>query len=117
MIVDVMTLLLTAYGFASLMVVCLNKLRWTPILPTQEGFTHYQLHLYNSANVLEGIIRRLLLHSTLEGKPIRISFVDYGSTDDTSQVAQVLSRQNEYLLESADNALHRKTILIDLKKT
>lgn len=115
MISDVVALVLMAYGFAALLVASVSRISIHSVVQPQNSFTHYQVHVYNSENVVEGMIRRLLFRSSVEGQPIRISFIDYGSSDDTIQITRLFTRQLEDVIESNVPASYGHTVQIDLR--
>ncbi|MGD8190291.1 hypothetical protein ACQCN2_09945 [Brevibacillus ginsengisoli] len=115
MISDVVILVLMSYGFAALLVVLVSRISFHSVVQPQNSFTHYQVHVYNSENVLEGMIRRLMFRSCVEGKPIRISFVDYGSSDDTIQITQLFRRQYTNVMDSDVSTTYRHIVQIDLR--
>ncbi len=115
MIGEMVVLVLAAYGFASLLVAWINRFSFFSAAPSQNTFTHYQVHACNSSHVLEAVIRRLILRSALEGKPIQISLVDYGSSDETSQIVQLFSRNYEYLVGQHFSRTDAHAISIDLR--
>jgi hypothetical protein len=113
---DLVVWLLAAYGCASLMVTLLSRCRFEAYVNGGEPLIHYQVLLYNSEHALEAVVRRLLFTSVLDGEPIRISFVDHGSTDDTLKIAAVFERNCSFLNgETRPDAEH--TVTIDLRKT
>lgn len=115
MISDVVALVLMAYGFAALLVAWVSRISFHPIVQPQDSFTHYQVHVYNSENVLEGMMRRLLFHSRVEGRPIQISLIDYGSTDDTIPITRLFMRHYEDVMQANGSTPFSRTIQIDLR--
>ena len=115
MISDVVVLVLMAYGFAALLVAGVSRFSFHSVIQPQNSFTHYRVHVYNSENVLEGMMRRLLFRSSVEGRPIRISFVDYGSSDDTIQITRLFTRQYGDVIESDVPTSYGLTVQIDLR--
>ncbi|WP_019123244.1 hypothetical protein [Brevibacillus massiliensis] len=115
MITSLLVWLLAAYGCASLLVALLERISFESLVRASEPLTHYKVLLYNSDHSLEGVIRRLIWSSIRYGQPIRISFVDFGSTDDTLKIATTFERNYEYLVEESERD-KTNTILIDLRR-
>ncbi len=113
---DFLVWLLAAYGCSSLLVALLNRLAFRTFVRGNEPLVHYQLLIGNSENILEGVVRRLLFRSFMQGRPIRITFEDCGSTDDTLKIAAVLKRQQAFW---TDDAMPDKgnSIMIDLRRS
>lgn len=111
---DFLVWLLAAYGCASLLVAIIGRVSVEALYPSREPMVHYQLLLYNSEQLLEGVVRRLLFRSFWHGKPICISFVDFGSTDDSRRISQLMERKLEYMPDSCQN--EGETVTIDLRQ-
>ncbi len=114
---DLLVWLLAAYGCSSLLVELLKRcsLRLEVQGNRRTSTIHYRLLLYNSEHLLEGVVRRLLFSSVVHGKPIRISFVDYGSTDDTRKIAAVWERSDPFLTGGSAAADGEPTVCVDLR--
>lgn len=116
---DLLVWLLAAYGCSSLLVEWLQ--RWwekqEAKTADQAPVLHYQILLYNSEQLLEGVVRRLLFSSVLHGKPIRISFVDSGSTDDTRKIAAVWARKAPFLISGSGPVAGEPTVRLDLRRS
>jgi hypothetical protein len=108
--------ILAAYGCSSLLVALLNKWAFRTRWPVVEPQIHYQLLVCNSEHALENVVRCLLLRSFVQGTPIRISFVDCGSTDDTLKITAVLER-HLHLFADADDPAAEQPITIDLRRS
>ncbi|MDH6350891.1 MULTISPECIES: glycosyltransferase [Brevibacillus] len=85
--------LLAAFGFSSLLVMIAD--RWASRMDsvTELSHEHYRLLVHNSEQVLERAVRSLLFRSEWSGKPVRITLIDEGSTDDTSRMLSILTRE------------------------
>jgi hypothetical protein len=107
--------ILAAYGCSSLLVALLHKwalrARWQGTQPQ----IHYQVLVGNSEHSLEYVVRRVLRHSFVQGTPIRISFIDYGSTDDTLKITEVLER-NLHVFADDGEPTALQPITIDLRR-
>jgi len=111
--------LLAAYGCSSLLVLVADKWAVRMKRSAELPHLHYRLVVRDSGQVLERVIRRLLLCSYWSGKPIRISLIDAGSTDDTGQIVSVYERYPYFLHVSQedDQEEHAHTdIVIDLRQ-
>lgn len=95
MIEEFVVWLMAAYGCSSLLVTLVNRLAVREFTSAGEPHVHYQVLLYNSEHCLEGVVRRLMNRSVRLGRPIQISFIDFGSTDDTLQITSIFER-NQY---------------------
>jgi hypothetical protein len=117
MLVDVLIWLMAVYGCSSLLATLFARyIMNRMVADTGEQFHHYMVLLYNSEHSLERAVRRLLFFSTMYGKPISISFVDFGSTDDTLKIAEKFEQDYLYLI--AENQQESTaTIKIDLRST
>ncbi|MBO8164275.1 MAG: glycosyltransferase [Brevibacillus sp.] len=115
---DLLVWLMAVYGCSSLLASLLERWAVRPESDESQPIIHYRLLLANSEQWLEGVVRRLLLASRMGGTPIRISFVDCGSTDDTARIAAVFARREAYVVTdshlSADE--HERLVCIDLRK-
>ncbi|UFJ40066.1 glycosyltransferase family 2 protein [Brevibacillus humidisoli] len=107
--------LMAVYGCSSLLVTLLERWWLRKTVCDDMPFIHYQVLLYNSEDLLEGVVRRLLYSSVVRGEPIRISFVDYGSTDDTAKIAAILRRRDEVLSNAPDWCDREKMVCVDLR--
>jgi hypothetical protein len=109
--------LLAAYGCSSLLVTLLDKwalrAQWRATQPQY----HYQVLVYNSELFLESVVRRLLCRSYVQGTPIRISFVDFGSTDDTLKIAEVFERSQQMFAGDGEPTTIQSPITIDLRRS
>ncbi|MFD2369401.1 glycosyltransferase family 2 protein [Brevibacillus sp. GCM10020057] len=116
---DLLIWLLASYGFSLLLVLLADKwadrARKSADLPQ----IHYRLLVRNSEQVLERVIRRLLLRSYWSGEPVRISLIDAGSTDDTGQIASIYERYPYFLhaaqADGQEEHVHTD-IVIDLRQ-
>jgi hypothetical protein len=109
--------LLAAYGCSSLMVTLAN--RWISRMAERadQSCVHYRLLLGNSEQVVEYAVRRLQVRSYWSGTPIRISYVDYGSTDDTCGIMAVLKRAGHLCADDGEAAAAVPAVTIDLRRT
>jgi hypothetical protein len=115
MIEDLLILTLAAYGCASLLAALLSHYGMKMAARAGEPLPHYQVLLYNSEQTLEREVRRLIHVSLFRGEPFRISFVDFGSTDDTQKIKAVFER--EYLMWPGDSLRDKPIVTIDLRRT
>ncbi|MFY0543145.1 glycosyltransferase family 2 protein [Brevibacillus sp. H7] len=117
MIEELVVWMLAAYGCSSLLVTLLNRLADQAIVRAGEPHLHYEVLLYNSEHCLEGTVRRLMSRSVLQGRPIQISFVDFGSTDDTLKITTVFERkQHEFAGDGKPDTI-APPITIDLRRS
>lgn len=65
------------------------------------GAKHYVLHTMNDQRHVEWAVRSLTLFCWLSGKPVTITIVDEGSTDDTLEIVRRLSRRHGFCIRSA----------------
>jgi len=68
------------------------------------GEKHYILHTLNDQRHVEWAVRSLTLFGWLSGRPVSITIVDEGSTDDTLAIVRCLSRRHELNIRSAAEA-------------
>ncbi|MGN7469320.1 glycosyltransferase family 2 protein [Brevibacillus sp. SAFN-007a] len=111
--------LLAVVGCSALLVTAAE--RWTSRMNSVAELSqeHYRLLVHNSEQVLERAVRRLLFRSYWSGKPIRITLIEEGSTDDTSRMLTILAREPYGCgLCMADGQTESATgaIVIDLRK-
>lgn len=116
MIEEFLVWLLAAYGCSSLLVALFNWLALRPFPRPGETLVYYQVLLRNSEQTIEGVVRCLMNASLLRGTPIHISFVDYGSTDDTVKITEVFERNYEFLAGATKPDAELTPITIDLRK-
>lgn len=69
-------------------------LAYNRVNPHGSGLKHYVLYTMNNQLHIEWIVRSLILFSWLHGKPIAITIIDEGSTDDTLAIVRSLSRRH-----------------------
>lgn len=115
MIEELLIWTLAAYGCASLLATLLRRFGMRLVVGTNEPLIHYHILLYNSEHLFEREMRRLNTASYWQGEPIRISFTDYGSTDDTLKMKDIYERNHfiwpeEYLAAS-------QIVTIDLRRS
>lgn len=111
--------LLAAFGCCSLLVMIAEQ--WTSRMNsmTELPQEHYRLLVHNSEQVLERAVRKLLLRSYWSGKPVRITLIEEGSTDDSSRMVTILAREPYCCgLGVADDPVELATgaIVIDLRQ-
>jgi len=117
-IADLVVWMLAAYGCSSLLVAVMNRLAMRVMVAAGEPHLHYLVLLYNSEHSLEGIVRCLQHRSALQGRPIHISFVDFGSTDDTVQMTQIFERQqSDFACAGVEPVTIDPPITIDLRRS
>jgi len=114
MLEDILIWILAAYGCASLLATVMNRYGIREMTVPGEPLAYYQVLLFNSEQALEIEMRRLLYQSLARGCPIRISFIDHGSTDDTMKITSVFARNNEFLVGEAPR--DARPITIDLRR-
>lgn len=116
---DLIVWLLAAYGCSSLLVMLADKWADRMSSSNEPPHMHYRLLVRNSEQVLEHVIRRLLFRSYWSGKPIRISLIDSGSTDETKRISKTYKRY-PYALQLIDDEHEEpsqtNTIIIDLRQ-
>jgi len=83
---------LAAYGCASLLATLLRRFGMRAV--SNEPLIHYHILLYNSEQLFEREVRRLVSTSYWRGERLRISFSDYGSTDDTVKMIDIYERND-----------------------
>lgn len=84
--------LLAAFGCSSLFVMIAERwIRQTNGV-AELPHVHYRLLLRDSEQVLERVVRKLLLRSYWSGKPILITLIDDGSLDDTTRISNIFGR-------------------------
>jgi len=108
--------LLAAYGCSSLLVGLANvwiRRTTNEVPPTYE---HYRLLLFNSGDVVEQVVRKLQFHSYLRGTPIRISYKDDGSADDTIRIMTVFERTDYPCSEDREGTFGEPVMTIDLRQ-
>lgn len=111
--------LLAAFGCSSLLVMVAE--RWTSRMNsmTELPQEHYRLLVHNSEQVLERAVRKLLFRSYWSGKPIRITLIEEGSTDDTPRMLAILAREPYgcgFGAADAQPELATGAIVIDLRE-
>ncbi|GAA4718619.1 glycosyltransferase family 2 protein [Brevibacillus fulvus] len=117
MIEEFLLWLLAAYGCASLLVALLERMARESFSTAERPFVHYEVLLFNSEQHIENVARHLIHSSRRKGVPIQISFVDYGSTDDTLKIMAVLERTQSYLTEEREpDRKLTPPITIDLRR-
>jgi hypothetical protein len=114
---DLLVWLLAAYGCSFLLVSLLERFASRSIERVGGPLIHYQVLLYNSEHALEGVVRRLMNASLLSGTPIRISFVDHGSTDDTPRIAAIFEQNYRYAAATTEPDKELLPITIDLRRS
>jgi hypothetical protein len=108
--------LFAAFGCSSLLVMLLD--RWANRMSSgaKTPDEHYRLLVHNSEQVLERVVRRLLFRSYWSGRPIRISFQDEGSIDDTKLIVALYERYPYCWMEDTPEGSGKTTaITIDLR--
>ncbi|WP_407653466.1 glycosyltransferase family 2 protein [Brevibacillus ruminantium] len=110
--------LLAAYGGSSLLVGLIDcwmrRMKHT-VPPTYE---HYRLLLFNSGDVVEQVVRKLQFRSYVRGVPIRISYQDDGSVDDTLRIMTVLERTEYPCREEPESTFKGVSVMtIDLRRS
>lgn len=115
---EILVWLLAAYGCSSLLVMLADKWADRMSSSAEPSLEHYRLLVRDSEQVLEAVVRRLLFRSYWSGKPIRISLVDSGSTDDTRKIASVYERDPYFLpfREESQDEPEPPGIVIDLRQ-
>ncbi|MGO0063616.1 hypothetical protein ACTID9_27090 [Brevibacillus fluminis] len=113
MLYELFTWLLVSYSCAGLI-----ALIAAPIvgrIPTVSGKTPIlvKLHLYQSAEQLEAVVRRLHFASRKNGTPVRILLADHGSTDDTPAIIKILERNK--LLFTTEESASAPAYVLDLR--
>jgi hypothetical protein len=108
--------ILAAYGCSSLLVALLNKWALRAQWHVAQPQIHYQVLVCNSEHSLENVVWRVLFRSFVQGTPIRISFVDYGSTDDTLKITAVLERNLRMFADDGEPTT-LQPITIDLRRS
>ncbi len=111
---DLLVWLLASYGAVALLLPLATKWLNTPEESSYRPLIHYQILLFNSELYLEGVVRRLSMASSVRGVPICISFVDYGSTDDTLRMMKVFERETLFLIQPELTA--QQPVVIDLRR-
>jgi hypothetical protein len=116
---DLVVWMLAAYGCSSLLVALVNRFAVRAMMMSAgEPHLHYRVLLYNSEHSLEGVVRCLKHRSVLQGRPIHISFVDFGSTDDTLQITQIFERHPyAFACAGVEPATIDPPITIDLRRS
>lgn len=117
MINDFLVWLLAAYGCSSLLVSLLARFALRSYQRAGGPLIHYQVLLHNSEQTLEGVVRRLMNDSIMSGTPIQISFVDYGSTDDTQRIKAIFERNYRYAAATTEPDKELTPITIDLRRS
>jgi hypothetical protein len=112
---DLLVWLLAAYGCSSLLVSLLDRFAIRSFERVGGPLIHYQVLLHNSEHALEGVVRRLMNASIMSGTPIRISFVDHGSTDDTLKITAIFERNYRYAAATTEPDKELTPIMIDLR--
>lgn len=87
--------LLACYGFAVLLIHFWRK--WGYFYQGKHPL-RVQLLLHNSQSSLEWIVRSLMQKSRVEGRPVELTVYDYGSTDDTPKILQLMQRKEPFLV-------------------
>lgn len=110
--------LLAAYGCSSLLVMLADKWADRMSSSNESPHEHYRLLVRDSEQVLERVIRRLLFRSYWSGKPIRISLIDLGSSDETKRISSKYGRYpySFYLLDDEQEGASQTDIIIDLRQ-
>lgn len=121
MIAELLLWALAAYGSASLLamlmlqfVIWLDRIQDRLAVQSDQAFIHYQLLLLDSEHVLEHEVRRLNRAAAFRGEPVRISFKDYGSTDDTMKMTHIFERNLPFMSEEILAA--SQIVTIDLRR-
>jgi hypothetical protein len=116
---DLVVWLLAAYGCSSLLVSLLDRFALRSFTRVSVGgpLIHYQVLLCNSEHALEGVVRRLTNASLMSGTPIQISFVDYGSNDDTLKIAAIFERNYRFAAAITEPDKEIAPITIDLRRS
>jgi hypothetical protein len=112
---DLLLWTLAAYGCASLLAALLSRYGTDAVARPGEPLIHYQLLLYNSEHVLEREVRRIRNASFYRGEPVQISFVDFGSTDDTTRIKAIFERI--YFDRPEENQVNHQIVTIDLRRS
>lgn len=115
MIEELLLWTLAAYGCASLVAALLRRfgMRWSAV--SNEPLVHYHILLYNSDQLFEREVRQLTTRSYWQGERLRISFTDYGSTDNTLKMKDIYEREYDHWPEEylADGQI----VTIDLRRS
>lgn len=107
--------LLVSYGCAGLIaLVAAPIVGRTPFVSGKTPIL-VKLQLYQSAEQLEAVVRRLHLASRLQGTPVRIWIQDHGSTDDTQAIIKILQRN--HLLVTTEESEAVPAYVLDLRAT
>ncbi|NGQ95623.1 glycosyltransferase family 2 protein [Brevibacillus sp. SYP-B805] len=114
MIEDLLIWTLAAYGCATLLATLLSRYGTNAVARSGEPLIHYQLLLYNSEQVLEREVRRIWNASFFRGEPVQISFVDFGSTDDTPRIKAIFERN--YLDRPEEDQAYQQIVTLDLRR-
>ncbi|GAB7389206.1 hypothetical protein BSNK01_30440 [Bacillaceae bacterium] len=77
--------MLAIYGVSHLTVLLLKRFT---IGKRAQGKAHYLLLLQNSQSSVEWAVRTLRRQSALEGRDFSLTYVDFGSTDDTMEIVK-----------------------------
>ncbi|MDT3417909.1 hypothetical protein QO009_003823 [Brevibacillus aydinogluensis] len=117
MMEELVVWLLAAYGCSSLLVTLANRWISRMAVRADQSCVHYRLLLGNSEQVLEYAVRRLHARSYWSGTPIRISYVDYGSTDDTCGITAVLKRAGCLCADEEEEVADAPAVIVDLRHT
>lgn len=110
--------LLAAYGCSSLLVMLADKWAERMSSSNEPPYEHYRLLVRDSEQVLERFIRRLLFRSYWSGKPIRISLIDSGSSDETKRISRMYGRYpySFYLLDDEQEGASQTDVIVDLRQ-
>ncbi|MED4911319.1 glycosyltransferase family 2 protein [Brevibacillus centrosporus] len=110
--------LLAAYGCSSLLVMLADKWADRMSSSNESPHEHYRLLVRDSEQVLERVIRQLLFRSYWSGKPIRISLIDLGSSDEAKRISSKYGRYpySFYLLDDEQEGASQTDIIIDLRQ-
>lgn len=100
MLFDLVIWLLAVYGCSFLLASLFAHylVNWMDI-KTEAHARHFIVLLRDSEDCLEHVMRRLLFASKLNSQPIRVSFIDFGSTDHTLRIAEKMKRDYLYVVE------------------